>query len=56
MMTETELFRGERGERGTERRPFHIRLSDKHRRKLVALSRKLRLTGADVIRALLDQA
>ncbi len=47
---------GKRAERGTERFPFHIKFSVAERAKLVKLTKKMKMTGADVIRLLIQQA
>ncbi len=45
-----------RGARGHERFPFHIKLTAPERAKLAKLSKKLKMTAADVIRQLLKAA
>lgn len=47
---------GDRGERGVARTPIHVLLTLAQRKKLVALSRKAKLTASDVVRTLIEQA
>lgn len=55
-MAKAPFYRAKRGARGVPRHPFHIRLEETLLKKLVALSKKLRLTGADVVRKLIEEA
>lgn len=50
------LYGSARGERGVKRTPFHILLDAKQRKKLEALSREMKLSGAQVFRKLLEAA
>jgi hypothetical protein len=54
--TSSPFFRAGRGERGVTRKQFHILLSEKEMKKLVALSKRMKLTGADVLRKLIAEA
>lgn len=47
---------GKRGQRGVERRQFHVLLTNEERAKLVALSNKRKLNAADVVRTLIVEA
>lgn len=53
---EKGLYKAGRGERGVDRTPFHVRLDEKQREKLEKLSRKMKMTGADVVRRLIEEA
>ena len=47
---------GDRAERGVHRSQFHLLLSDNQRKKLVVLSKKMKKSAADVVRALIEAA
>jgi len=46
----------DRGKRGVERSPFHIRLTLEERAKLAKLTHKHKLSAADVVRMLIEEA
>jgi hypothetical protein len=47
---------GRRGARGVDRTPLHVLITPDERRKLIVLSHKMKLNGADVVRALINNA
>ena len=50
------FHKADRGPRGVSRSQLHILLSDSQRKKLVALSKKMKMSGSDVVRHLIEAA
>jgi len=47
---------GHRGARGIDRTPLHVLITPAEKKKLISLSHKMKLNGADVVRALIQRA
>lgn len=47
---------GKRGARGVDRTPLHVLITPGEKKKLIGLSHKMKLNGADVVRALINNA
>ena len=49
------LHTGSRAKRGEDRSPFHVLLNKRERKQLETLSKKMKMTGAAVIRLLIAE-